>query len=235
MTSSADNDDIAEVTAGGTDVQEITADGNVVWTGETLVEDFEHNDLNGRYDVGSDFITISSGNAYWDTYKLEIPESSGGGRTPVSSLTPYDEVCEPGRTYRVPFQWPSNDGASPRSDFYIVPPGVPNPQNDQGYAFEWRADQNQFLVEEWSNGTLFDSSSTSFPSMSYGNYHYLEVSYLNGNDAGSNIVRARLINSSGSVLRSLSVGDQRPTPQGWAWREHWGYDTTFVGGIEVVD
>ena len=235
MTSTASNGEIDEVTAGGADVEEITAGGNVVWTSETLVEDFEHNDLNGRYDVNAPNMKISSGNAYWDTYKLDIPESSSGGRVPVSSLSPYNEVCESGRTYRVPFQWPTNDGGSPRADFYIVPPGVANPQHDQGYAFEWRADNNTFLVEEWFNGTLFDSSSTSFPSLSYGNYHYLEVSYLNGNDAGSNTVRGRLINSSGSTLRSLSVGDQRPTPAGWAWREHWGYDTTFIGGIEVLD
>lgn len=46
---------------------------------------------------------------------------------------------------------------------------------------------------------------------------------------------SRLVDSSGSTQRTLSVGNQTPTPQGWAWREHWGFDTTYYGGIEVID
>ena len=108
------------------------------------------------------------------------------------------------------------------------------PNNSEGYRVAWRPDNDYFRLQVWSGGSLMQSDSVPHPTLSYGDWHYADVSYLNPNDAGANTVEAKIITAGGQTIGPVSVSNTVVENDSWSFEEHWGWDTIHYGGIEVI-
>lgn len=224
-----DGTDVSEITIDGTDVQEVTVDGDVVWTGTTWVEDFEHNDLSGRYGSFNDF-NINTNQPYTGSYSLEAPYSSGGEKA-FADTSQFSNTASSGSTYRT-YVYITSDSSSRRARFYVGSNGQ-DPSSGDGYRVRVRSDDMTLKVEAWENGTLIDVDEPSISSIPTGQWDYFEFSYANSNDAGGSTFEVDYV-TGGSVEATASVGTTTTGYDDWGFEKPYSWATHYFGGIEQL-
>ena len=228
-----------EAQINGETASEVQLNGVTIWEDAVVVEDFEHNDLNGNYVVSTDDpdnIVIVSDEAYTGTYSLFTPHATNSGGDAYAVLSNFDETMEAGRTYRVPFMLQDNTNDIQMRFFWNTDNA--RPYDNGGYEIRLRPGNEDFRVSAWGDdGTVHQHGNDNLSANDFRRFEwdYIEISHENPEDAGSNTIAVRLIVNdtvvaSGSVDRRSDIANREQ----WMWYHPWGWEAHWYGGIYEV-
>jgi len=191
---SIDGTDITGATIDGTDVTEITVDGQTVFGAQTIVDDFETQNLNiwsgstGAYTI--DTSTVKVGTA-------SVRYTSGGGNNRIGTSTGIDATPDTGDSHQVWIR-PGNSSNSITTVHYA---SDSTSGRNNSYEVRLDADNNLFRLILFSGGSfggVIESVSTSIGS----NWYLVEMLHESNGD-----YTHKLYDTDGTTLKGTLSGN----------------------------